>query len=210
MALSCAVLAGCATVTAPLSEWKNRLFGVEPAPVVAAPAHGVVVLAPNRPERIGVDDTAPERDFPKGRSHYRLVELPREFAHATLRVRVTARPRRHGRGHTVIKPVLYVLDDADAVRATREVKPLHLDIRPFRATRLLACVTLDKVRRFAVATLPSAVGKSYESEVRDAVKVPSKGGFYYATDAVKVKLPYAATGELVLEVTEEAESGKGC
>jgi hypothetical protein len=96
------------------------------------------------------------------------------------------------------------------VRDTVEVKPLHLDIRPFRATRLLGCVTLDKTHRFAVGTASDVVGKSYESEVREAIKAPTQGGFYYATDAVKVKLPYAATGELILEVTSEPEAGKGC
>ena len=64
--------------------------------------------------------------------------------------------------------------------------------------------------RFAVATEPGVVGKSYESEVRDAIKAPTQGGFYYATDAVKVKLPYADTGELTLEVTRESAPGKGC
>jgi hypothetical protein len=46
--------------------------------------------------------------------------------------------------------------------------------------------------------------------VRDAVKAPTQGGFYYTTDAVKTKLPFAATGDLVLEVTREAKAGEGC
>lgn len=110
----------------------------------------------------------------------------------------------------MFKPFLYTLNADDTVRDTVEVKPLHLDIRPFRRTRLLGCATLDKVVRFAVATEPGVVGKSYESEVRDAIKAPTQGGFYYATDAVKVKLPYADTGELTLEVTRESAPGKGC
>ncbi len=206
------MLPACATVVTPLAEWKSRLFGSEPPPepVINAPDRGVVVLANGRPERIDVGDSSPERTFPKGKSRYRLIELPRELAHASVRVRVIAEPNRHGRGHTVFKPFLYVVNDDDSVRATREVKPLHLDIRPFRTTRLLACVTLDKLRRFAVATSPAAVGKSYEGEVRDRVNAPSKGGFYYTTDAVKVKLPYAATGKLVIEVDEEEKKGAGC
>jgi hypothetical protein len=110
----------------------------------------------------------------------------------------------------VFKPYLYTLNADDTVRDTIEIKPLHLDIRPFRSTRLLGCATLDNVDRFAIATQPEVVGKSYESEVRDSIKAPTQGGYYYATDAVKVKLPYAETGELTLEVTKEPAPGKGC
>jgi hypothetical protein len=46
--------------------------------------------------------------------------------------------------------------------------------------------------------------------VRDSIKAPTQGGYYYATDAVKVKLPFAAMGEIVLEVTSEPAAGKGC
>jgi hypothetical protein len=207
-----AVLPGCASLSTPIGALRARLFGQEPvkSALIDAPDDGVVFLATGRPEQFSIGPSAPERAFPGGQSRYRVVELPRELDHATVRVRVIAAPNDHGRGHTVFKPTLYVLDDDDDVRDTREVKPLHLDIRPFRATRLLACVTLDKVRRFAVATTPAAVGKSYESEVREAIKAPSSGGFYYATDAVKVKLPFAATGRLVLEVEEESHEGSGC
>ncbi|MGA9421264.1 MAG: hypothetical protein WBW61_02815 [Rhodanobacteraceae bacterium] len=206
------LLPACATVVTPLSEWKDRLFGKEPDPpvIIDAPEQGVVLLASGRPERIDVGASSPERKFPGGESRYRLIELPREFEHASVRVRVLAQPNRHGRGHTVFKPTLYVLDDHEAVRETREVKPLHLDIRPFRPTRLLACVKLERLRRFAIATSPAAIGESYESDVRDSVAAPSKGGFYYATDAVKVNLPYAATGTLVIEVEHEAGPSQGC
>lgn len=191
------------------SDWKDRLFG-KSRPVIEAPAEGSVALRPDHPTRLRIDATAPERDFPKGRSRYRIIDLPDDVEHAAIRVQVTALPREKAFGHEVFKPFLYTLNADDTVRDTVEVKPLHLDIRPFRRTRLLGCATLDKVVRFAVATEPGVVGKSYESEVRDAIKAPTQGGFYYATDAVKVKLPYADTGELTLEVTKEPASGKGC
>jgi hypothetical protein len=212
LALVCTafLLASCAAARSPLIAWKERLFGTPDPPPVDAPASGVVVLSPGRPERLLVDGAAPKRKFPQGTSRYRVVELPRTFAHATLQVRVLARPRSRGRGNSVFRPVVYVLDDAEKVKDAVEVKPLHLDIRPFRRTRLLGCAMLEKVERFAVATEPGIVGKSYESEVRDAIKAPTQGGFYYATDAVKVKLPYAETGELTLEVTKEPAAGKGC
>jgi hypothetical protein len=192
------------------SDWKERLFG-KPHRTVDAPAEGTVELAPGKAMRIRIDRNAPERDFPKGKSRYRIVELPEGLDHAALRVQVAARPREGGGfGHEVFKPLLYLLDANESVVGTVEVKPLHLDIRPFRRTRLLGCVTLDAAHRFAVATDPAIVGKSYESEVRDAIKAPTQGGFYYATDAVKVKLPYAASGEIVLEATRESAAGKGC
>lgn len=191
------------------SDWKDRLFG-KPKPVAEAPAEGEVALDTDHPTRLRIDKAAPEREFPKGKSRYRVIELPNEIDHAAVRVQITAMPREHAFGHEVFKPFFYTLNADDTVRDTIEVKPLHLDIRPFRRTRLLGCATLDKVGRFAVATEPEVVGKSYESEVRDAIKAPTQGGFYYATDAVKVKLPYADTGELTLEVTKEAAAGKGC
>ena len=191
------------------SDWKDRLFG-KPVPTIDAPADGPVAIEPAKPTRLRIDAAAPERDFPKGKSRYRVVDLPSTFEHAAVRVQITALPRDGAFGHEVFKPFFYTLNDDDSVRDTIEVKPLHLDIRPFKRTRLLGCATLDKVGRFAIATEPDVVGKSYESEVRDAIKAPTQGGFYYATDAVKVKLPYADTGELTLEVTKEAAAGKGC
>jgi hypothetical protein len=191
------------------SDWKDRLFG-KPKPVLEAPAEGAIALKPDHPTRFRIDKAAPEREFPKGKSRYRIVELPEDFEHAAVRVQITALPRDNAFGHEVFKPFVYTLNADDTARDTVEVKPLHLDIRPFRRTRLLGCATLDKVERFAIATEPAVVGKSYESEVRDSIKAPTQGGFYYATDAVKVKLPYADTGELTIEVTKEPAAGKGC
>lgn len=199
-------------ITETYSEWKERLFGSgHPTPkVIDAPANGPIDMQPGHPQRLKISATAPERDFPKGKSRYRVIELPLELEHAALRMQVAAVSNDHGHGNMVFKPYFYVLGDDDAAHDPIEAKPLHLDIRPFRRSRLLGCVTLDKVKRFAVATMPDVVGKSYESDVRDAVKAATPGGFYYTTDAVKVKLPYAATGTLILEVTAESKSGEGC
>jgi len=194
------------------STWKERLFGSHRATpaTIDAPAEGAIELPADQPLRFRVDAKALEREFPKGKSRYRTIELPQELEHAALRIQVIARRNEKGRGNAVFKPLLYVFGDGDEVRDTVEAKPLHLDIRPFRRTRLLGCVALENVRRFAVATPADAVGKSYDSEVREAVKAPTQYGFYYATDAVKVKLPYADTGELILEITRESAKGKGC
>ena len=194
------------------SDWKERLFSSESdkPQVVDAPGHGPIALQPGHPVRFGVLDDSPEREFAKGTSHYRVIELPQELAHAAVRVQVVSQTNHQGRGRTVFKPSLHVLDDDDKARAPVDVKPLHVDIRPFRRTRLLGCVTLDNVRRFAVATSADVVGKAYQSEVREAVKAPTKGGFYYSTDAVKLRLPYAATGVLILEVTAEKDANTGC
>jgi hypothetical protein len=194
------------------AEWKERLFGAShPVPaVVDAPANGPILLQPGHPQRLRVDADSPEREFKKNNSRYRVIELPDELEHAAVRLQVLTERNEKGHGNTVFKPLFYVLGDGDDVHDPVEAKPLHLDIRPFRSSRLLACVTLDKVKRFAVATSADTVGKSYESDVREAVKAPTQGGFYYTTDAVKVKLPYAATGTLIIEVTSEDKSGKGC
>lgn len=195
------------------SDWKHRLFdrGSDTPAVVDAPAEGTIALAPGQPLRLGVGPAAPQRDFARGRSHYRVIELPTELAHAAVRIQVIAQPNQKGRGNTVFKPLLYRLAGDAPNGDPVEPKPLHLDIRPFKRTRLLGCVMLDKVQRFAVATAAEAVGKSYESEAREALKAPTaKNGFYYSTDAIKVKLPFAATGQLILEVRAEDSAGKGC
>ena len=171
---------------------------------------GVVLLGLDRPERIVIDSSAEQRKFPKGSSRFREIELQREFAHVAVRVQVIAQANPQGRGNAVFKPILYVLDDKDKVRESTPAEPLEIDIRPFKPTRLLACVNLEKVRRFALATPASAVGKFYESKSRDKLKASSKGGFYYSTDPVKAQLPYVDTGELVIEVTRVANKGDGC
>lgn len=198
-------------VTETFSDWRERLFGKgHPAPeVVDAPASGDITLEPGHPVRLRVGSDAPERDFAKGHSRYREIVLPSKLAHAAVRVQVVAqRGKQHG--NTVFKPLLYVHGESEDFRDPVEVKPLHVDIRPFRKTRLLGCITLDDVQRFAVATDASVVGKSYVSEVREAVKAPTQNGFYYTTDAIKARLPYAATGTLILEVTAEKEAKAGC
>jgi hypothetical protein len=117
-----------------------------------------------------------------------------------IEVRVIAQESEASKFRTVFKPLFYLLDEEGNVRETVAVDPLKLDIRPFQTTSLIGCVSVKQLGRFLVATVEDDVGKSYESGSRDSVKAASKGGFYYSTDAVKVKLPYAATGELVLTV----------
>jgi hypothetical protein len=199
-------------VSETFGEWKERLFGAPRTEIaeIRAPSEGPVPLPLGTRVRIDIDAHAPERAFAKGGSRYRIVELPEELEHAAVRVQVIAGHNPKGRGHAVFKPLLYVYGDGDEVRAPVVVKPLHLDIRPFRKSRLLGCVPLDKVHRMAIATAADAVGKSYQSEVREAIKAPTQYGFYYATDAVKVRLPYAATGSVILEVTKAEKSGAGC
>lgn len=194
------------------AQWKERLFSREPdAPeVVDARPWGPIRVEPGRAYRVYVGINAPQRDFGKGTSRYRVIELPETFASASVRVQVVVRDNPEGHGHVAFRPVLHVLDDDDGVKDTVVVKPLHIDIRPFRRTRLLGCAKLENVRRFAVATDPAVIGTSYESEVREALKAPSKYGFYYATDAVKVKLPFIATGELVIEVPPPGVRDDGC
>lgn len=193
-------------------EWKERLFGARPAEpaVVDAPDDGVVVLGLERPERVRIPVDAEQREFPKGKSRYREVELQREFDHVALRIQVIAQRAREGRGNTVFKPVLYLLDDAGKVGESRTIEPLYLDIRPFKPTRLLACVSLQNVRRLAIATSGDAQGKSYESRARGSVRAPTRAGFHYSTEPVNVKLPWADTGELIIELIKEDRKGSGC
>ncbi len=206
------VLTTPAQAANPLTIWKDRLFGEQPAKprIRSAPAQGVVLLGLNRPERIVVGTDAEQRKFPKGLSRFREIELQREFEHVAVRIQVIADNNPNGRGNAVLKPVLYVLDDKEKVSDTTVVEPLEIDIRPFKTTRLLACVNLENVRRFAIATPSSASGKFYESRSRDKLKASSKGGFYYSTDAVNVRLPYVETGELIIEVKPVNKKGEGC
>ncbi|HPG94269.1 MAG TPA: hypothetical protein PLR28_06920 [Dokdonella sp.] len=203
---------GASMAANPLSVWKERLFGERTiqSPIREASPEGVVLLGLKRPERLRIGPDADQRDFPKGKSRYREIELQREFEHVALRIQVLAQPNPKGRGNVVFNPIVYVIGDDDKVRDSKPADPLVLDIRPFKPTRLLACIPLDKVRRIAVATPESARGKSYESKARDKVKASSKDGFFYATDPVKVSLPYADTGDLIVEVIRADNKGEGC
>ena len=206
------VLAPSVAGANPFVEWKERLFGSRPsAPELPrAPDEGVVVLGVDRPQRLRIGPETPQRNFPQGTSRYREIELPREFENVAVRIQVIAARNRKGRGNSVFKPVLYLLNEDGSIRDSRPADPLYLDIRPFKPTRLLSCVSLEDVRRFALATTPDAVGKSYESKARDKLKTPAKAGFYYSTDPVKVKLPYAETGEFIIELTEQGANGEAC
>jgi hypothetical protein len=195
------------------ATWKERLFGAgHPTPEpIDAPASGTIALEPGHPVRIRIAGDTPQRALGKSSSHYREIELPAALAHASVRVQVVAEDNPRGRGNAVFKPVLYALDEGGDVKgAPIEIKPLHLDMRPFRRTRLLGCVRADDLQHFVLTAAADANSSSYESDVRDAVKAPTPNGFYYATDAVKVKLPYADTGTLILDVGAEDGPGKGC
>lgn len=207
-----ALLASSALAANPLSAWKERLFGVRASPVevIDAPSTGVIVLGLDRPQRLYIDERSPERKFPKGRSLYREIELQRTFANVALRVQVISQRNADGHGNTTFKPVIHVLNDDESVRETRPIEPMHLDIRPFKPSRLLGCVSLENVRRFAIATTPDALGEAFTSRARSKVKAPTKGGFYYSTEPVSARLPYAASGQIVLEATQEKDKGAGC
>ncbi len=209
--LSIAALLASAAVTAGPITWAREKLGLKPE----APKAGVVTAQPgaitlllDQPTRLPVDATAPEAELPRGRSYFRRVELSKPVDEALIRVRVIAQDSAASKGRTVFKPLLYLLDDEGNVRETVAVDPLSIDIRPFQTTELVGCVKVKQLSRFLVATDEKDVGKAYESGARSSVKASSKGGFYYSTDPVKVKLPYAATGEVVLTVS--APSAKLC
>ena len=207
-----ALLASPALAANPLSAWKKRLFGsaASAVEVVDAPVTGVVVLGLDRPQRLYIDERSPKRKFAKGKSRYREIELQRTFANVALRLQVISQRNAEGHGNTAFKPVILVLNDDDSVRETKEVEPMHLDIRPFKPSRLLGCVSLENVRRFAIATTPEAIGQAFTSAARTKVKAPTKGGFYYSTEPVSARLPYAENGEIVIEATQEKDKGAGC
>lgn len=210
-AFAAAVLASAAEAAGPLS-WAREKLGGKPAPAkpgLVSAQPGAITLLLDQPTRLPVDASAPEAELPRGRSFFRRVEMNNPVDEALIEVRVIAQDSAATRHRTVFKPLLYLLDDEGNVRETVSVDSLKIDIRPFQATALIGCVKVKQLNRFLVATNEKDVGKAYESGSRDSVKAPSKGGFYYSTDAVKVKLPYAATGELVLTVSS-GKDGKLC
>ncbi|MBL8296734.1 MAG: hypothetical protein JNN30_00165 [Rhodanobacteraceae bacterium] len=202
-------------------DWVREKLGGKPEapkPGIVMAQPGAITLLLDQPTRLPVDVSAPEAELPRGRSYFRRVELGKPIDEALVQVRVIAQNVDNGKRRTVFKPLLYLLDDEGNVRETVAIDPLRIDIRPFQPTELVGCVKVKQLRRFLVATTDKDVGQSYESGTRGSVKAESKGGFYYSTDAVSVKLPYAATGELVLTVSAPAaklcepvaaESGKG-
>ena len=191
-----------AATAGPLGWAREKITGKPEAPktgvVTARP--GAVTLLANQPTRLPIDYGAPEAELPKGRSYFRRIELSQPLDEALIEVRVIAQDAG-GKQRTVFKPLFYLLDDEGGVRETVDVDPLNIDIRPFQPTALVGCVKVGRLSRFLVATTEKAIGGHFESGSRSPVKAASKGGFYYSTEAVKVKLPYAATGELVLTVS---------
>jgi hypothetical protein len=201
-----AVAFSAAAAAGPIGWMREKLGGKSepPKPGVVTAQPGAITLLLDQPTRLPVDASAPEAELPRGRSYFRRVELSKPVDEALIQVRVIAQDSDTTKHRTVFKPLFYLLDDEGNVRETIAVDPLKIDIRPFQPTALVGCVKVNKLSRFLVATTDKDVGKSYESDARSSVKAPSKGGFYYSTDAVNVKLPYAATGELVLTVSAPA------
>ncbi|MFZ2236723.1 MAG: hypothetical protein WBP11_15550 [Dokdonella sp.] len=195
------------------SSWRDRMFSVirDDEPLADANSNLPIVPTMNVPERFVISTQSPQRAFPEGESRYRLIELSRTYAHVAVRLRVMAVPNPDARGNSVFKPIIYVIGDDEQVRDSQEAEPLLIDIQPFKRTRLLACVSLENVRRFAIATPAAAVDTFYETKSRSKLEAPKTSyGFYYSTEPVKVKLPYKSTGEMVLEVTREERAGAGC
>jgi hypothetical protein len=194
-------------------DWlQDKLRGKSDREKVATAAElrdrGPISLKPGEPVRFLVGDDSPDAELPKGHSHFRRVEMQGSVAKAHVRVTVLAQDAESGRTRSVFKPVLYLLDEEGNVRKTVEFESLEPDLRAFKRTQLVGCATADDVQRLLVATPADAVGKNYESAARDAVKAPTQSGFFYSsTEGSKLKLPYAATGELVLDVIP-AESDK--
>jgi hypothetical protein len=204
------LLGSTAAVAGPISWAREKLGGKpeQPKPGVVTAQPGAITLLLDQPTRLPVDATAPEAELPRGRSYFRRVELSKPVDEALIHVRVIAQDSASGKNRTVFKPLFYLLDDEGNVRETVAVDALNIDIRPFQPTALVGCVKVRQLSRFLVATTEKEIGKAYESGSRSSVKASSSGGFYYSTEAVKVKLPYAATGELVLTVS--APSAKLC
>ena len=172
---------------------------------------GPVMLKPGEPVRVRVDEQAPEAELPRGRSRFRRIEVEGSVKRAHVRVAVVAQDIEGARGRSVFKPLLYLLDEEGNVRSTVEYDVLELDMRPFKPTRLTGCAEAQDVQRFLVATAEKSIGTAYESAARDAVKAPTQNGFYYSsTEGQKVRLPYAATGELVLDVVPAEADARPC
>lgn len=189
-----------------VSGSRPRMFMATEEAAAPAPMRGEVALPPGAELLVRIGRDAPKRVFPRGESRYRIINLPAAMERAVVEVQVLAGGNPDGRGRQVFKPVLYPLKAGDVPGDPVEFAHLDLDIRPFRRTRLLGCVTVKDLHRFAIATTPDAVGRMYESTGRAAVRAPSQGGFHYATEPLHVQLPFADTGSIVISV----KPGKDC
>lgn len=187
---------------------RGKPDGAKAATATELRDHGPISLKPGEPVRFRVGDDAPDAELPKGHSHFRRVEMQGSVAKAHVRVTVLAQDAESGRARSVFKPVLYLLDEEGNVRKTVEFETLEPDLRAFKRTQLTGCAVAEDVQRLLVATPADAVGKNFETAAHDAVKAPTQSGFFYSSsEGSKLKLPYAATGELVLDVIP-AESDK--
>lgn len=209
-----AALAFAAAAVANPFDWiERKLFGnsghSKPYPAELRDP-GPIVLKPGQPVHFWIDDAAPEAELPKGRSHFRRIEVQGTVERAHVRIATIAHDAASEKGHVVFKPLIYVLAEDGDVREMFEPDPLALDIRPFKRTRLNACIVVEKLQRFLVATSNKSLGSAFQSDAREDVKAPTQGGFYYRTESLKVKLPYAPTGELVLSVLPAVDDPEPC
>jgi hypothetical protein len=198
----------------PLDWLGGKLFGSKPSPQsapedIAAPG-APILLKLAEPRRFSLAENSPERELPQGKSRFQRIDLPARLPSAVLQVRLFAKPIKKGGKNTIIRPLIYVLDDGDTPRDAAKVEPLNLDIRPFKATEVTACIKLSDVEHFLVATSGDPKDPTFKSSARDKLNAPSAGGYYYGTDSVDVRLPYAPYGDIEIEVRDVAAGSKGC
>lgn len=209
-----AALAFAAGSAANPFDWIEKKLIGKREPPKPAPAElrdpGPIMLKPGQPIRFWIGDAAPEAELPRGRSHFRRIEVEGTVEHAHVRIATVADDAPNGKGHVVFKPLIYVLAEDGDVRETLEPDPLAIDIRPFKRTRLNGCVEVGRLQRFLVATSAKSLENAFHSDARESLKAPTQGGFYYRTEALKVKLPYAPTGELILSVLPAGDDPEPC
>lgn len=197
-----------------LFDWIEKKFSGKDKLTQLTPTElrdpGPIVLKPGQPVRFWIGDAAPEAELPRGRSHFRRVEVEGTVERAHVRIATIADVAPSGKGHAVFKPLIYVLAESGDVRETFEPDPLVIDIRPFKRTRLNGCVEIGKLQRFLVATSAQSLASAFQSAVRESLKAPTQGGFYYRTEALKVKLPYKSTGELIMTVVSAGDDSGPC
>ena len=192
----------------PLVGDKKAADETPPPPKDLPEAIAPIALSKGVPYRFAVRDTSPAMDFSEGKSHYRRIDLLRALPFAALRIETIT--QGSGKSKSVLKPIVYVLDDAEKPRDSVKVDKLALDIRPLQATRLVSCVKLKNVQHFALASVADDKNSAFKGAARDKVDAPTKGGFYYATDGMQAAIAYARFGEVELTINELASEKDDC
>lgn len=193
-------------------DWFRDLFR-EPKSVpvkISSVNEAPIALRPGKALQLRLDSLAPEFEFADGASRYRRITLTRPLDKAVIRFRVLTQHHEASPRFTALAPELHILNDSGLIRESMPVRPLKLNIAPFRPAELRGCLQVDHLRSFLLAADTDQVDRRYRYNARTRSASYPQRGFYRSDAPINVSLTYAGVGELVLRVLPASKAAALC